>query len=226
MLFCDSIGCPQSSPYWTLMVEDGNRQYEFHQPFAMGSSRAPEYVEVGGVMIRSGVEVAVVGAIEPITPTYGIISEVKNVSVLSNHSLTAEAYVDSIWGAEGTGWNCANAENIGYSVGAWIWYGRRSVSENETFHLRVMAKRVSTGINQQGVAEIGNVQMKQLSSSLVYEGAIDATAAALAISRSSPQIRNYPSTLRISTAQSMNGAPFPIAGAVRMICNPSQAAFF
>jgi hypothetical protein len=216
--FCDSMNnCPRSSPYWAMLVDDGQRQYELHQPFAMGSSRAPESVQIGGVVLHQGNQVSVEGSIETISDSYGIISEVKSISILSNATLGTQNYLQSIYGAEGTGWTCVSSDNPSYGVDAYIWYGRQNRTENENFHLRVIAKRLNDLAHlQQGVTEIGNVRMRQVAGNIVYEGEIDDTAATLAIRRDSPQIRNYPSSLSVSTLQGSLG--------VRMLCNPIEIA--
>jgi hypothetical protein len=210
--FCNGFGCPQSSPYWAVIVDDGTRRYEFHEAFALGASRAPQFVEIRGVAVHPGAEIAVVGSVEPVSPTYGIISEVRNVSLISNRYEAYAPMLDSVYGVEDTAWNCASSEDQDHSVTAYVWYGRRSIQENETFHLRVIAKRTNDPVHLQGVTDISNVQLKQYSGNIVYEGAIDDTSASLAIRRNSPQIHTYPSSLTISSAQGSLG--------VRMYCSP------
>lgn len=211
--FCDGDNCPRSNPYWAVIVDDGHRQYEMHQPFALGAKRAPMFVQIGGVILRPGTEISLEGSIESISESYGIIADVKSISVISSPALPGQDMVGSIYGMEGPGWNCLGSENPGAGVNALVWYGRQSIMSNESFHIRVVVnKMIDTNRVQQGVTEINNVQLMQLAGSLVYQGAVDDTAATLAIQRNSPLIRNYPSTLSVSSSQGGMG--------VRMLCSP------
>ncbi len=215
--FCDGGNCPRSNPYWAVTVNDGKRLYELHQPFAIGSLRAPSFVEINGVILRPGAEITVEGSIESLSETYGIISDVKSISVLSSPGLPGLEMVGSIYGAESSGWNCQSTEDPNNGVDAWIWYGRETRRSRESFHLRVVIKRlINIGRIQQGVTDISNVQMSQVAGNIVYQGSVDDTAATLAIQRNSPQIRNYPSRLAISSMQGALGA--------RMLCSPVSSA--
>jgi hypothetical protein len=211
--FCDGDGCPRPSAYWAVIVDDGRRQYEMHQAFAVGAKRAPMFIQINGVMLRPGSEIALEGSIESISESYGIISDVKSISVISNPKLPGQGMTDSIYGMEGPGWNCASNDYSSQGVNALVWYGRQSVMSNESFHIRVVVqKMIDTNRVHQGVTDINNVQLMQVGGSLVYQGAVDDTAATLAIQRNSPMVRNYPSTLSVSSARGGMG--------VRMLCSP------
>lgn len=214
MPVCTDDYCPRSNPYWAVIVDDGQHEYELHQPFAIGESRAPNFLEINGVKVRPGFQVAVEGSIETISPSYGIISDVTKISVLSAKVMPGQARLEADYGtALAYGWSCMSLEDPFNGVNAYVWYGRKSRSENFGFHLRVIAKRIYDLAHlHQGVTDISYLQMKQVSNNIVYQGAVDDTAATLAIQRVSPQVYNYPSNLRISSIQGSMG--------VRMFCNP------
>jgi hypothetical protein len=212
---CNENFCPRSNPYWAVVIADGQRQYEFHQPFAIGASRAPNFVEVSGVKLRPGFEIALEGSIDSISDSYGIISDVKRISVLSSRPMPGLERLEAGYGVQmAYGWSCASLEDPSNGLNAYVWYGRRSHTDGLGFHLRVIAKRIADLANlHQGVTEISYLQMKQTTANLIYQGAARDLAATLAIQKTvSPQINNYPSSLRISNLQGSMG--------VRMFCNP------
>jgi hypothetical protein len=217
MPVCSEDFCPRSNPYWAVIVQDGQRLYELHQPFAIGATRAPNFVEVSGVKLRPGFEIALEGSIESISESYGIISDVKSISVLSSRSMPGQGSLAATYGygvQMAYGWSCASLEDPYNGLNAYVWYGRKSHADGLGFHLRVIAKKISDLANlHQGVTEISYLQMKQTSSNLIYQGSASDLAAILAIQKTvSPQISNYPSSLRISNMQGSMG--------LRMYCNP------
>jgi len=82
MSVCESDNCPRSQPYWVLVVSQGETKYELDQLFATGSTIPPEFVEVAGVVIRSGSRVVFDAQIEKISPRYALIVEVQRASLL------------------------------------------------------------------------------------------------------------------------------------------------
>lgn len=75
--------CPQSQPFWTLVVSDSRGKYEIDEIFALGSERAPRQVEVSGLTVHEGCQVIVEGQVDPLGDDYGIVSRIKSLEVVS-----------------------------------------------------------------------------------------------------------------------------------------------
>ncbi|MEK6706980.1 MAG: hypothetical protein AABZ06_14475 [Bdellovibrionota bacterium] len=75
--------CPKPQIYWSVMVHSNGVRYEIDEVFGLGNFKAPEYVELTGVVIKPGCQVALVGRVEPITKDYVIVSDIKQAMVLN-----------------------------------------------------------------------------------------------------------------------------------------------
>jgi hypothetical protein len=206
--------CPRSSSYWAVLVDDGQHLYELHQPFAIGAARSPSFIEISGVKIRPGFEVAIEGSVDEISPNYGIIADVKSISVLSSKVLPGQGRLESQYQTTlSYGWNCVGLKDPFNGLNAYVWYGQRKPSEGFGFHLRVTAKQIDDQVPlRQGVTVIYDLQMRHLSNGIVYRGAASDMAAILAIQGAAAQVGTYPSNLKISNTQGSLNVP--------MFCSP------
>jgi hypothetical protein len=211
---CEDGLCPRSNPYWAVLVDDGQHLYELHQPFAIGEVRSPKFIEVNGVKIRPGFEVAIEGSVDEISPNYGIIADVKSISVLSSKVLPAQGRLETQYQTSlSYGWNCVGFKDPFNGLNAYVWYGQKKPTDSFGFHLRMTAKQIDDHAPlRQGVTVIYDLEMKHFAKGIVYQGAASDMAAILAIQGASAQVGTYPSSLKISNTQgSLN---------VRMFCSP------
>lgn len=75
-------GCPQSEPYWVLVVKDDAVTYELDERFGQGSREAPASVELVGTQIRPGATVMIEGRFRPVSNDYVYVDEVTRAGVL------------------------------------------------------------------------------------------------------------------------------------------------
>lgn len=221
---CTSEKCPKSNPYWAVVIVQGDTVYELNQAFAFGKSRAPEYVQIENVLIRPGVEVYMEGTVETISPTYGIIGDVKVVTLVDGEKVLMRRNpggTEYVWNLDAAGWSCQSYDTDG-SVSARIWYGRRTNQEPEAFHIRVTAKSFENSVVVEHVIDLGNVQVRDVAGKLSFESKAPQADASLAIHKNPSQLRNFPATLRVSNVAKSNEDIFPFEGDVSMFCNPSM----
>lgn len=81
LLVCNGSECPESKPYWTLVLLDEGIKYELDQPFLSETASPPEFIEINGVTVRQGARLLLTGKAQYISPTYALITDVHQVEV-------------------------------------------------------------------------------------------------------------------------------------------------
>lgn len=82
MVVCEDVICPQSQPYWTLIIVQDGIHYELSQLFYPGSFTPPESIEVAGVIVRPGSRLMLTGNVHHVSPKFAIITKVKWIDVV------------------------------------------------------------------------------------------------------------------------------------------------
>jgi hypothetical protein len=79
---CGRAPCFRSQVYWSMVVHSGDNRYIFDQQLHPNEARAPESVEVAGVVLRSGSVVKIEGEIIEGGPQFFILTQIKSVALL------------------------------------------------------------------------------------------------------------------------------------------------
>lgn len=81
-VICENLPgkCPQSKPYWTVVVTNDEGIYEWNEPQAMGRESAPESIDFGGLTVHPGSRVHVEGTIERVSSGHAYITDIREIS--------------------------------------------------------------------------------------------------------------------------------------------------
>ena len=93
--------CPQSKPYWALVLQGETAKYEIDQVFDEGDNRAPESVHLDGKLVRDGSQVKVDANVEYSAPDYYILGDIHNVTLIMWYEGDEEVVSYSNWSCHG-----------------------------------------------------------------------------------------------------------------------------
>ena len=84
LVVCKHRPCPTSKVYWSLVVQQNGVRYELAQPFAVGSTTVPEYIEILDTLINPGSKVQLDAYVEPICSDFSIMKDIQHIAILDH----------------------------------------------------------------------------------------------------------------------------------------------
>lgn len=196
----DNQPCVKPRPYWTVVVSSRKSRFELDQTFALGSERAPEAIEVSGLVIRQGSQVAVEGRVQHVTPNYAIVSDVRSVELVLDSRLrpavaSIRPSIDSTAPVDSS-WMCRSEIGLEAEFQTHVWF--ESVRGVEQFKMAILS-RSDEGLKE--LARINDLGFSSERNNLIYKGATGGISAELAIHQFEEAFFDLPGVLKLTKAR-------------------------
>ena len=140
---CEDKLCPESKPYWVMMVDTGEFNFELGQIFSFGSETAPSSVDVSQVTVRPGERILLEAKLDSLNRNYGILSEVNRIEILMDEQ-KAESKAEgpgiitvgkpSVLPSDALSWHCYGVLPTGQKVYTEVWFSGNDGNQR-IFHL-------------------------------------------------------------------------------------------
>jgi hypothetical protein len=216
--YCTVNGCQHSVPYWVLVLRDRAHSYELNQPFNRGSADAPQSVDVNGVPISTGEEIALDANASLAVADWVFLDDVRNVVVI--HDPNAPSPVPSPETVY-EGWTCKTADSsdtLSVYADVWYVYDRDGQKANR---MRVSAITVGPdGPVTKQIVAMDQVNVSEIKDQLAYDGNSPTQGtASLVIDHADEHFRDLPAALHLSLEYVGGETPqIPLDSLMAMTC--------
>lgn len=157
--------CPQSQPYWALVLQGETAKYEIDQVFDEGESRQPESVHLDGKLVRDGSQIKVDANVEYSASDYYILGDVRNVNLIMWYEGDEEVVSYS-------NWSCHGDLDRDTEIKVAVWYNGMNEGTPVTHYgLRLTAlQEAAAGPQSFNLATLNNVRAFADRDTVVYQG--------------------------------------------------------
>lgn len=219
---CESRECPKSQTYWSMVINSQGLKYELDEIFALGKEKAPESIEVSGLVIRPGSRVAVQGTVSYINNNYGIVSNVKTIAVIMDTRRAGKGLIreqDTETSRSIQGWTCFGKDKAsGRRVYSQVWH-EYDLGGAGSYHLQVV---VGNDLDSTLLASISGLQPMLVRNKVSFRGMTKTLIAELVIDETDKVLLDFPAEIRLKQVVQESGARMPIEATVPMTCSRTR----
>ena len=209
--YCTQQGCAKPHPYWALVLDSGTLRYEFREEFAPGQNRAPESVQLDGVVVKSGMRLIVQARVDTVTRDRSVISEVQRVQIAMGPLGLAE--LTGGWEPDNApffGWECRSV-----SEALPVYVDVERLAHEGSYSMRIQAESGDREIGVRTIASFGHVEFNTTPDKIGFAGAEPRVQAVLDIDSRSGDFKSLESTLSLTEKADEHRA-------IRLLCDRTR----